>query len=86
MDLEELSLTGRVAVVTGGSRGIGRAIVELLARLGAKVVINYSNDDAAAAEVVAAVSAAGGEAFSYKANIAKVDEAERLLNATLERF
>ncbi|MDQ1636963.1 MAG: 3-oxoacyl-[acyl-carrier protein] reductase [Pyrinomonadaceae bacterium] len=86
MDLEELSLTGRVAVVTGGSRGIGRATVELLAQLGAKVVINYSNDDDAAAEVLAIVSAAGGEAFSFKANIAKVDEAERLLNATLERF
>ena len=86
MDVQELSLAGRVAVVTGGSKGIGRATVQLLARLGAKVVINYSKDDAAAAEVVAVVSAAGGEAFSFKANIATVDEAERLLKATLERF
>ncbi len=86
MELQELSLAGRVAVVTGGSRGIGRATVEMLARLGAKVVINYSNDDAAAAEAVAAVSAAGGEAFPFKANIAKIDEAERLHKATLERF
>ncbi len=86
MDLQELSLAGRVAVVTGGSRGIGRATVQLLARLGAKVVINYSKDDAAAAEVVANVNAAGREAFSFKANIARLDEAERLLKATLERF
>jgi 3-oxoacyl-[acyl-carrier protein] reductase len=84
MDLQALSLAGRVAVVTGGSRGIGRATVELLARLGAKVVINYSNDDVAANDVVASVSAAGGEAFSFKANIARLDEAERLLDATLE--
>jgi 3-oxoacyl-[acyl-carrier protein] reductase len=86
MDLQELSLAGRVAVVTGGSRGIGRAAVQLLARLGAKVVINYSSADAAAAEVVAAVNSAGGEAFSFKANIASLDEAERLLEATFERF
>jgi 3-oxoacyl-[acyl-carrier protein] reductase len=86
MDLQELSLAGRVAVVTGGSRGIGRATVELLARLGAKVVINYSNDDVAANYVVASVNATGGEAFSFKANIARLDEAERLLDATLEHF
>lgn len=86
MNLQELSLAGRVAVVTGGSRGIGRATVELLARLGAKVVINYSNDDVAANEVVASVNAAGGEAFSFKANIARLDEAQRLLDATLEHF
>jgi 3-oxoacyl-[acyl-carrier protein] reductase len=86
MDLQELSLTGRVAVVTGGSKGIGRATVELLARLGAKVVINYSNDDVAANDVVASVEAAGGEAFSFKANIARLDEAERLLDATLKQF
>jgi 3-oxoacyl-[acyl-carrier protein] reductase len=86
MELQELSLAGRVAVVTGGSRGIGRATVELLARLGAKVVINYSNDDVAANDVVASVIAAGGEAFSFKANIARLDEAERLLDATLKQF
>src|SRR6476620_9129791 len=86
MDLQELSLAGRVAVVTGGSKGIGRATVELLARLGAKVVINFSNDDLAANDVVASVNAAGGEAFSFKANIARLDEAERLLDATVKQF
>ena len=86
MELQELSLAGQVAVVTGGSRGIGRATVELLARLGASVVINYFKDETAAAEVIAAVNASGGEAFSFKANVARLDEAERLLDATLERF
>ena len=86
MELQALSLAGQVAVVTGGSKGIGRATVELLARLGAHVVINYSHDNAAAAEVVAAVESAGGEALSFKANIARLDETERLLDATLERF
>jgi 3-oxoacyl-[acyl-carrier protein] reductase len=86
MELQELSLAGQVAVVTGGSKGIGRATAELLARLGARVVINYSKDNAAAAEVAAAVESAGGETLSFKANIARLDEAERLLDATLERF
>jgi 3-oxoacyl-[acyl-carrier protein] reductase len=86
MELQGLSLAGQVAVVTGGSKGIGRATVELLARLGANIVINYSKDNAAAAEVVAAVESAGGEALPFKANIARLDEAERLLEATLERF
>lgn len=86
MDLQELSLAGRVAIVTGGSKGIGRATVQLLAKLGAKVVINYSRDEAAAAELVAEVTAEGREVFSFKANIARLDEAERLVDATLKHF
>jgi 3-oxoacyl-[acyl-carrier protein] reductase len=86
MDLQELSLNGRVAIVTGGSRGIGRATVHLLAKLGANVVVNYASDEAAAADAVAAVNAAGREALSFKADIANVAEAERLLDATIERF
>jgi len=82
---ETKGLTLAGAVDAPGSAVIGRDCGEL-ARLGAKVVINYSKDDAAAAEVVANVNAAGREAFSFKANIARLDEAERLLKATLERF
>jgi len=86
MDLQELSLDGRVAIVTGGSRGIGRATSELLARLGAKLVINYSSDEAAAAAAVANVKALGSEAISFRADIATPAEAERLLEATIARF
>lgn len=86
MDLQELSLDGRVAIVTGGSRGIGRATVKLLARLGANVVVNYVSDEAAAADAVAAVNAAGREALSFKADISKLSEAERLLGASIQRF
>src|SRR6266550_4543553 len=86
MDLQDLSLNGRVAIVTGGSRGIGRATVQLLAKLGANVVVNYANDEAAAADTVAAVNAAGREALSFKADVATLADAERLLDATIERF
>jgi len=86
MDLQELSLNGRVAIVTGGSRGIGRATVHLLAKLGANVVINYAHDSVAAAAALAAVNAAGREGLSFQADVAKLEEAERLVNAAIERF
>lgn len=86
MDLQELSLDGRVAIVTGGSRGIGRATSYLLAKLGAKLVINYSSDEASAAAAVADVKASGREVISFRADIAVLDEAQRLLDATIARF
>ncbi len=86
MELQQLSLNGSVAIVTGGSRGIGRATVQLLAKLGADVVINYANDEAAAGAAVDAVKAEGREAWAVKANIANVSEAQRLIDATIARF
>jgi NAD(P)-dependent dehydrogenase (short-subunit alcohol dehydrogenase family) len=62
-------LDGRVALVTGGSRGVGRAIALRLAADGAAVAVNYRRDDAAAREVVAAIEAAGGRAAAYQAAI-----------------
>ena len=63
-------LTGKVALVTGGSRGIGRAIGVALGRLGAKVVLNYSSNEAAATEAAAAVAAAGGAAVTKRFDVA----------------
>lgn len=86
MNLDDLQLRGRVAVVTGGSRGIGRAIVELLAELGAHVVVNYVSDDEAAQETVNAAAGKGVEAISLRADVARLSEAQRLINTTIERF
>jgi 3-oxoacyl-[acyl-carrier protein] reductase len=63
-------LDGRVAVVTGGSRGIGRAIAIALAARGAKVVVNYTSNEAAANETAAAVTAAGGSAVTKRFDVA----------------
>ncbi len=63
------ALDGRVALVTGGSRGVGRAIALRLAADGAAVAVNYRRDDAAAREVVSAIEAAGGRAVAYQAAI-----------------
>jgi len=67
------SLAGKVAVVTGGSRGIGRAICLRLAGKGAKVVVNYAGNEAAAAETVRLVTEAGGEALAMKFDVADKD-------------
>ena len=72
-------LAGKVAVVTGASRGIGRAIAEDLAANGAKVVINYIASVEAAEEVVAAIQAAGGEATAVRADVSDFAQAEALI-------
>jgi 3-oxoacyl-[acyl-carrier protein] reductase len=78
-----LDLTGRVALVTGGGRGIGRAIAEGLAASGAAVVINYRGNSAAAEETVAAIVAAGGKASAIQADVSVADDVERLVKAAL---
>lgn len=80
-----LSLAGKVAIVTGGSRGIGRAVVDLLSSFGAKVVVNYVRDEQAAAATVSKARE-HGEAVAIQADIAQLSEADRLVNETLERF
>ncbi len=79
-------LAGKVAIVTGGSRGIGAAIAKRLAKDGAIVVVNYSRKADAGAQVVAEIEAAGGEAEAIQANLAHVDQARRLIAETLEAY
>jgi 3-oxoacyl-[acyl-carrier protein] reductase len=74
-----LRLAGKVALVTGGSRGIGRAAGVLLSSLGARVALGYTRNDRAAEEALAAVRAAGGEARALKADLGTEGEAERLV-------
>ncbi|MFI6513509.1 glucose 1-dehydrogenase [Streptosporangium sp. NPDC050855] len=77
-------LEGKAAVVTGGSRGIGRAIVERLARDGADVVFGYASDAAAAADVERTVKEAGGSARAVQADLAEPGAAERLMETAGE--
>ncbi|MET7319728.1 SDR family oxidoreductase [Streptomyces sp. NPDC005549] len=71
-------LTGRTALVTGASRGIGRGIAERLGRDGARVGVHYGRSEAAARETVAAIEAAGGSAFTVRADLAAPGAAEAL--------
>lgn len=80
------SLAGRSAVVTGGSRGIGRAIAEALADAGARVTIGFRSDAGAARRVVAALIARGNEAQAIKADLARRGGAERLIAQATARF
>jgi 3-oxoacyl-[acyl-carrier protein] reductase len=81
-----LQLRGRVALVTGGSRGIGRALVERLAEAGAHVVINYVRDERAADEALETARGYGVEALAVRADVGKLNDAEALVRAALERF
>jgi len=80
----KLDLTGRVALVTGGGRGIGRAIAQGLAAAGAAVTINYKGNAVAAEETLAAISAAGGKASAVQADVSASADADRLVKATVE--
>ncbi len=81
-----MKLEGKVAVVTGASRGIGRAIAERLATEGARVVVNYRASAEQAAEVVAAIEAQGGQAMAYQADVSDLSQAQALIKAATERW
>jgi len=81
-----MDFTDKVAVVTGSSRGIGRAIALRLAEGGAKVVINYRGNEAAANDVLAQISAGGGQAIAVQADVSRVAEAEALIDAAKKAF
>ncbi|MBW4699208.1 MAG: 3-oxoacyl-[acyl-carrier-protein] reductase [Aphanocapsa lilacina HA4352-LM1] len=79
-------LTGKVALVTGAGRGIGRACALALASEGAAVAVNYSRSEEAAQQVVAAIEAAGGQAVALKADVADPKQVERLFADLLAKY
>lgn len=79
-------LTGKVAVVTGGSRDIGRAISIGLAKEGAKVVVNYNSSEAGANETVSEIKSFGGEAIAVKADVSNLSDIKNLKAKTVEAF
>jgi len=83
---ETLSLENKVALVTGGSRGIGRAVAHELAARGASVVVNYNKSSEAADEVVRQIQAAGGKAAAFQADVSDFKQAEALVKFSIETF
>jgi 3-oxoacyl-[acyl-carrier protein] reductase len=81
-----IDLSGKVAVVTGGSRGIGRAAAESLARAGARVAVNYATDRRAADETVAAIQSFGGEGIAVAADLSDPARARALIADVVARW
>jgi len=81
-----MKLKGKVAVVTGSSRGVGRSVALAFGREGANVVVNYSRSEGAAKEVVSQIESMGQKAIAVKADVAKRDDAQALLKAAGDAF
>lgn len=81
-----MKLTGKTAIVTGGARGIGRAIAMTLAAAGANIIINYSSSSKAAEEVVEEAKKLGVSALAFKADVSKDEEIENLVKQVLNDF
>ncbi|AMX84071.1 beta-ketoacyl-ACP reductase [Geobacillus subterraneus] len=79
-------LEGKIALVTGASRGIGRAVALELARQGANVAVNYAGSEAKANEVVETIRSLGREAFAVQADVARAEDVERMVKTVLDQF
>lgn len=82
----QITLQGKVAIVTGGSRGIGRATSLALAQAGATVVINYRGNQAAADELVALIEKADGRALAIQADVSQSEDVERLFKQSMDTY
>ena len=81
-----MKLKDKVALVTGSSRGVGKAIALAYAKEGAKVMVNYTSNEKAANEVLETIQKMGGQARMFKADVAKKAEAQALVQATVDAF
>lgn len=81
-----MRLKDKVALVTGSSRGIGKAVALAYAREGAKVTVNYTSNEKAAKEVVDAIEGQGGKAIAVKADVAQKSDVDHLVSATIENL
>ena len=79
-------LNGRIAIVTGASKGIGAAVARQLAAAGAAVVVNYAGSRSGAESVVSDITAAGGKALAVQADVAKPEDVQRLVAQTVKAF
>ena len=79
-------LVNKVVIVTGGNSGIGKSIVEILAELGAKVVIDYRSHPEATEELEREIGAYGGSSFGVQADVSKLDDLQNLVNAAVAKY
>lgn len=86
MDSQPLPLTGKIALITGGGRGIGRAISLRLARDGADIIVNYVRNQAPAEEVAETVRIMGRHAIAVRANVGKTEDIQRLFDQVVGEF
>ena len=81
-----MTLQNKVIIITGSSRGIGKEVAMLLAKNGAKVIINYSNSEDEANKTVDVIIKNGGTALAIKANVSQKDQVTHLFDKTIESF
>jgi 3-oxoacyl-[acyl-carrier protein] reductase len=81
---DSLTLEGRVAVVTGASRGIGKSIALLLAGRGAAVLVNYNHSSQAAEDIVDEICASGGRAIPFQADVSQMEQAQKMVKAATD--
>ena len=84
--MAESDIVGRTALITGGSKGIGRATALRLAEMGVKVAVNYNTSAESAEEVVSTINEQCGEAFTVRADVRQLDQVKAMVNAVHERW